>query len=155
MSQPLWSESNKTLYSSVFTVPPGKVCVLFAARLQKFKYRENNEDFLSPQTVCIRRLVHDFDANAFSKCATKGDCSCNWVFDLSETFEFVIADEGIQTCKSSCWALTEGQNLGVIGIPGTYRLELNDATAIGEAQVYADLYDAKNFPSQVSSLFFS
>ena len=151
MSQPLWSDINRTPYSSVFTVPPGKVCVLFAAKLQKEKYREDNSDFMSPQAVCVRRLVHDFDQSKF---LIRSDCGCcDWIFDVEGYTEEVVADELVGT--NCCWMLTKNKNMGIIGVPGTYRLELNDSTAIGEAQVYADLYDAADFPQQVKDLFFS
>lgn len=150
MSQPLWSDINKTMYSSVFNVPPGKVCVLFASKLEREKYRVDNSEFASPQTVCVRRLVHDFDQEQFR---FRSGCNCDWVYDVEAYTEETVADEIVDT--GCCWSLTRERNLGIIAVPGTYRLELNDATAIGTAQVYADLYDAKNIPLQAGSLFFS
>ena len=45
-------------------------------------------------------------------------------------------------------------NIGIIGVPGTYRLELNDTTAIGVAQVYAELIQVNKLPVQIKDLFF-
>lgn len=150
MSQPLWSEINRTMYSSIFNVPPGKVCVLFASKLKREKYRVDNSEFASPQTVCVRRLVHNFDQVKFTR---RSDCGCcDWIFDVDAYSADMVADEVVDT--GCCWSLTREKNLGIIAVPGTYRLEINDSTAIGEAQVYADLYDAKNFPTQAGNLFF-
>lgn len=149
MSYPLWASTNQTMFSSVFNVPPGKVCVLFASKLQRDKYRVDNSEFLSPQSVCVRRLVHSFDQVKFTR---RSDCSCDWIFDVDAYSADVVADEIVDT--GCCWTLTRDNNLGIIAVPGTYRLELNDSTAIGEAQVYADLYSAENFPIHAGKLFF-
>lgn len=149
MSQALWSPTNTSVYSSVFNVPPGKVCVLFAANMQENKDRADNSTFLSPQELCVRRLVHDFSIpEGLPICSC-----CDWIFDLSSIKEVAVADEVVQS-GGCCWALTARNNLCVIGVPGAYRLELNDHSAVGRLQVYADLYDAKTFPPQVRGLFF-
>ena len=146
-SQPLWSPLNQTLFSDVFTVPPGMVCVLFAAGLERYKAQTTNTEFKSPQTVCVRRLLYDADI-VFEKNAV-----CDWVARVSAAVK--IADEPVQTCGGGCWSLTQENNMGVIGVPGTYRLELNDATAIGDVQVYADLYSIQSVAPQVAALFFT
>lgn len=143
----LWQPTNKTLMSSVFTVPPGKVCVLFGAHFEQFKVRNDAAEFVSPQAVCVRRVLHGFVA------PEQSTCSCGWVFDLDNVRANLIVDELVSHCNEP-WQLTLCSNIGIIGLPGSYRLELNDATAIGIIQVYAELYGAKNFPMQMQGLFF-
>ena len=123
---PLWKNTNKTEFSSVFSVPPGQVCVLFASGLQKYKYT--------------------FPVD-------KANLPCGWIFDTEKSGADEIIDEVVRSC-SDPWQLSMCSNLRVIGVPGTYRLELNDTTAIGKAQVFAELYNAKTFPMQVKDLFF-
>lgn len=148
MSMKLWSPTNKTLYSSVFTVPQFKVCLLFGAHFAPDKYRATSNDFVTPQAVCVRRVLHGFVAPETSR------EPCGWVFDLDNVRAELIVDEVVTSCGDP-WQLTLCRNIGIIGLPGSYRLELNDATALGTLQVYADLYEASSFPTQIKDLFFA
>lgn len=148
MSIELWSPTNKTLFSSVFTVPQFKVCLLFGANFQLEKYRTSASEFVSPQAVCVRRVMHGFVAPDTSL------ESCGWVFDIDSVRADMIVDEVVATCGSP-WQLTLCRNIGIIGLPGSYRLELNDSTALGTLQVYAELYEANSFPTQIKDLFFA
>lgn len=145
---PLWKNTNKTEFSSVFSVPPGQVCVLFASGLQKYKYRVDASEVQVPQVFCVRRLLHNFTFPV-----DKANLPCGWIFDTEKSGADEIIDEIVRSC-SDPWQLSMCSNLRVIGVPGTYRLELNDTTAIGKAQVFAELYNAKTFPMQVKDLFF-
>lgn len=148
-SQPLWSSTNTSMFSDVFNVPPGNVCLLFATGFEKYKYRTDNTEPVSSQCVCVRRLLHEFDTESVKKFA-----GCDWVYSVKDARAVNIADELVATCGAP-WQLTLCRNLGIIGVPGTYRLELNDATAIGTAQVYAELYGIHDFPAQVKEMFFA
>ena len=145
MTVPLWSQDNHTIYSDVFTVAAGKVCVLFAVGLLDERVKTRNTEFNAPQAVCVRRLLYAPDL-VFGKSAT-----CDWV--AVSTSASKIADARVSVSKG-CWLLTPNNNLGIIGVPGVYRLELNDATAVNEAQVYAELYDAAAVPLPAGALFF-
>lgn len=148
-SQPLWTKTNTSMFSSVFTVPAGFVCLLFSTGLSKYKYREDNSEPQSPQLICVRRLLHEFDTESVKKFA-----GCDWVYSIKDARAVNIVDELVATCDAP-WQLSFCRNLAIIGVPGTYRLELNDATAIGTAQVYAELYGVNDIPSQVKGLFFA
>lgn len=148
MTTELWSPTNKSLFSSVFTVPQFKVCLLFGANFKLEKYRVDSSEFASPQAACVRRVLHGFTAPEPSR------ESCGWVFDIDSVRADKIVDEVVTTCGAP-WQLTLCRNIGIIGLPGSYRLELNDATAIGELQIYAELYEANSFPSQLKDLFFA
>ncbi len=147
MLKPLWEQSNTSLFSSVFNVPPGQVCILFADGLELWKVRSDASEVVVPQTICVRKMLHSFDG-------IKPDIDrCGWVFSVDSVRTNKIVDSLVQTCGLP-WQLTACRNIGIIGVPGHYRLELNDSTAIGTAQVYAELYDTKSIPLQVQSLFF-
>lgn len=148
MSKELWPSTNTTLFSSVFTVPQFKVCLLFGTNFKLEKYRADASEFVSPQAVCVRRVLHGFTAPEVSS------GSCGWVFDIDSVRADMIVDEVVTSCGAP-WQLTLCRNIGIIGLPGSYRLELNDATAVGELQVYAELYDANSFPTQIKDLFFA
>lgn len=138
---PLWSADNHTLYSDMFNIAPGKVCVLTAANLACEKVRTTDLEFIGPQAVCIHRVIHMPEA------ALCKNVTCDWV---------IAAARGVMVAEDEipCWVLTPSDNIRIIGLPGTYRLELNDATAIGVAQVYAELFDASVVNTSVTHLFF-
>lgn len=147
MNYPLWMPTNKTLYSSVFCVQPQHVCVLFADGLEEWKVRVDSS-IRVPQSVFIRRVLHDYD-----KIKAREALRPEWIFDISKVRADKIVDACVRTCGVP-WDLQKCKNLGIIGVPGSYRLELNDSTAIGVAQVYAEMYNVTDFPEQVADLFF-
>lgn len=145
---PLWNPLNSTLFSSVFNVPPGKCVVLHAAHLADWKERIDASEIRVPQIVCVRRLIHEFipDDTRIS--------TCGWIYDIQDTGAVKMVDHPIVTCNGP-WQLSKCRNIGIIGVPGAYRLELNDTAAIGVAQVYAELFDLSSFAVQVKDLFFA
>lgn len=147
MMKLLWSPSNNTLYSSVFNVPPGQVCLLFADGLSPQKVRISAEEIVVPQTVCVRKLLFGFEG-----IKPEADL-CGWIFNIDSVQVDTLVDSLVHTCGLP-WQLTSCRNIGIVGVPGNYRLELNDTTAIGTVQVYAELFDAKSIPLQVKDLFF-
>lgn len=144
----LWTPENTSLYSSIFNVPAEQVCILYAANLEQWAYRADAASIKSAQAVCIRRLLFDYAPPT----ETQKD-SCGWVFAVDSIHSEKIMDTVVQTCGLP-WQLTMCRNIGIIGLPGSYRLELNDSTAIGTAQVYAECYKASVIPPQVQNLFF-
>lgn len=143
----LWKPTNRTVHSSVFFVPPGQCCLLYATGLAAERYRASAEEFAAPQCVCVKRLIYEF------KSPTLVNLQCNWIFDIDNTCAEEISDQFIQT-NNGTWSLSMCSNIGIIGIPGSYRLELNDSTAVGVAQVYAELIQVDKLPVQIKDLFF-
>ena len=95
----------------------------------------------------MKGIVHE------SKERRNANWQCDWIFDIDNTRAEEVVDQIVQTCDGT-WTLSACNNLGIIGVPGSYRLELNDPTAIGEAQVYAELIKVSELPPQISNLFF-
>ena len=148
---PLWLEANDTLYSSHFFVKPGWSAVLFAANLSEEKVRKSASEFKGPQMACVERLIYKF-----RRPEPKPDCCgiCSHVFEVSLPEAELKAADYVETC-SLPWTLEPCRNIGVIGIPGIYRLKLNDATAIGEAQVYVEFHPHKAIAPQVYGAYFA
>lgn len=146
---PLYAPTNKTTFSSVFNVPPRQVCILYAQGLAKYKVRAEASEIEVPQQFCVRRLLHDYDGPLHG-----ADPCCPWIYDVTSIKEETIVDQVVKSCGDRPWNLTRCRNIGIIGVPGTYRLELNDVTAIGNVNVYAELQDVEAIPSQVKELFY-
>lgn len=148
---PLWDDANDTLYSSPFYVKPGWSAVLFAVGLSEEKVRKSAAEFKGPQMICVERLIYECrDAEPLPDCC--GICSQSRGPRAPEAI--LVAEDYVETC-SLPWALEPCRNLGVIGIPGVYRLHLNDATAIGTAQVYVEFYNHEDIAPQVYGAYFA
>lgn len=145
MKYPLWAPTNTSEVSSLFVVQPGKCVVLSATGLQEYATRLE-AGFRVPQMLCVERLLFDFAPSAIEKFS----CGCDWIFDPVAT---KVMDDVVSV--SGCyWALTHCNNIRIVGLPGTYHLRLNDGTAVGTVQVYAELFDASQIPVQMSEIFF-
>lgn len=146
---PLWEPSNISMDSSIFRVNAGQAVLLFATGFAAKRYRETVEEVDAPQMACVNRLLLT-SANLSEHKTHKG---CDYVFDATNIRPSQAEDE-VVFVDGCGWSLTACNNLRLIGVPGYYRLHLNDATAVGTAQVYADIYDAHNLPAQLAGLFF-
>lgn len=143
----LWSDSNDTKYSSVFMIPPGQSGILYAVGLGPEKLRTAPHEFKVPQILCVNRLLHGYTLAPLAE----GSCGC--VYDLDLVRVDKLVEQAVITCEG-VWQLTMCKNIGIIGVPGTYRLELNDVTVIGGVQVYLELFDNSLIPPQVADLYF-
>lgn len=136
---PLWTPENTTVLSSVFTVHPGKVVVLWASGFNAYKFRVENE-VATPMQACLHRLIHDFAGSKLPAVKDKTQSCSGWVVDVANISSELVADIAVSTLNCM-WSLSLCNNVMAVGIPGSYQLELNDATMVGKANVYADLYD--------------
>lgn len=136
---PLWTPENTTVLSSVFTVHPGKVVVLWASGFNTYKFRVENEA-ATPMQACLHRLIHDFAGSKLPAVKDKTQSCSGWVVDVANISSELVADIAVSTLNC-LWSLSLCNSVMAVGIPGSYQLELNDATMVGKANVYADLYD--------------
>lgn len=143
----LWDDTNNTLHSSVFSVAPGNVCILYAADFPAKRVRTDAAEVGGPVVACIRKILFGFTPDEYQ------NLTCSWIFDTSRGKVDKLVDQLVTTCNG-VWQMSMCRNIGIIGIPGTYRLELNDATVIGKAQVYAETLNASSIPLHVKDLFF-
>lgn len=148
---PLWDDANNTLYSSHFFVKPGWSAVLFAVNLSEEKVRKSAAEFKGPQMACVEKLIYDCK-HPEPKSGCCGICSGTRAVEAPEA-ELQAVDY-VETC-SLPWTLEPCRNIGIIGIPGVYRVRLNDATAVGTAQVYVEFYKHEAIAPQVYGAYFA
>lgn len=145
----LWGKDNDTLTSSLFNVPPRKCVLLTAVDFAEYKY-STEVSFRTKQCVCVERLVYEMLPEQLGT----PSCGCDWIFDPKRALAQEVGV--ISVASYGCnWELDSCNNVRILGLPGTYRLRLNDATALGTAQVYAEQFDYTQLPPQISGLFFS
>lgn len=144
MRYALWEPDNLTVESSFFLVPPHKCVLLSAVRFEQFKHRED-ASFRVPQMACVERMLYDY-------IPPKARCNA-FVFIPSLVMGEEVASDTVSS--GGCyWSLSMCDNMKFVGLPGTYRLRLNDPTAVGTAQVYAELFDYEQIPPQMAGMFF-
>ena len=148
---PLWDSANDTIFSSAFFVKPGWSAVLFAVGLSEEKVRKSAAEFKGPQMICVEKLIYDCRWPE-PKPACCGICSHAREVEGPEAE--LVAEDYVETC-SLPWTLEPCRNLGVIGIPGIYRLRMNDATAVGTAQVYVEFFKHQAIAPQVYGAYFA
>lgn len=153
----LWAKDNQTLDSALFEVEEGKVVSLFAVGLELERVREDASVPKDMQRICVSKVVREYNATTKKRCIEfppRSFCACTFCFESTLVDWIDLVEEAVAGTEG-CWQLTPCSNFRLIGVPGIYRLHLNDTTAIGKAQVYAEQYDISAIPSQISTLFFS
>lgn len=145
---PLWSPDNLSSVSSLFVVHPGKSVLLTAVSFPEYKTQQES-GFRVPMLACVERMLYEYDQNALRPVCG----GCDWMFDLSRTMATEVASESV--ASSGChWVLSQCDNVKLVGLPGTYRLRLNDSTAVGTVQVYAELFDNVQIPAALYNMYF-
>lgn len=141
---PLWDDSNDTLVSSFFEVPVGKVGLLFGVGFVDEIERDTGS-FVTPQAVCVHKVY--LNAEGIPQ-----DVGCGGVLDFDKITVYPYVDEEVIHCGQP-WQLTTCNNIGIIGVPGTYYLKLNGRGDGDEKpQVYLELHDISSVAPQ--ELFF-
>lgn len=131
----LFDEFSESCVSPVFTVRPGEVVVLSAYGL-----RERNAEIaeigsltpggtvdssrirkviVPPEMVVVERLRFDLSL------MPSGDACCG--------ADFVVGQLTHAACVAQCgmWLLSPSQNVGILSLPGTYRLRAVPESAVG------------------------
>lgn len=151
MKYPLWGPGNLSMVSSLFVVHPGKCVLLTGANFAAYKSQDDSsKSFRVAQMACVERLLFDYAPSILKNARS---CDCDWLFDItkvgaSEANAAAVASGGCH------WTLSACDNMRIVGLPGSYRLRLNDPTATGVVQVYAELYDASQIPVQLTGMFY-
>lgn len=139
---PLWLPDNETQDSSVFKVQPGNTAVLVATGFERFRTNTDAKEFRSPQLACLHRLIFDYEQVGVGALEPRTACEC--VYEFTQTI-INVTDEVMR--RSGCLVSIGGcDTTGLVALPGIYYLHLNDATAIGAAQVWLELIKNENLP---------
>lgn len=124
-------------------VIPGSIAVLSAYGMGAKLAPAENE----PTNVMTKAIVQKmaFDGGGIFS----NDCNCSSIEDIPLSLEpdFSFVEDVIQC---GLWNLNACQNVGVIILPGTYRLRLDDSAAPGHIYVSLTLYrkdEAGQLPS--------
>lgn len=138
---PLWSPENDTPDSSIFKVRTGFTAILIATGFSRFRTNTDAKEFRSPHLACLHRLILSdgtIPVGALEPCS-----ACDYIYDISPAI--VVTDEVAR--HSGCLMSVGGcDTIGVLPIPGIYYLHLNDATSIGTAQVWIEMYQNDSLP---------
>lgn len=150
----LWQPENNTLHSAILEVKEGMAVALFAVGLEQFKVRQDSKEMQDAQRICVSRVLLDYSTTTSrSTGPAMNMCECGFVREVEESTEIELVEE-VVTSNGCPWQLTQCDNFRILAMPGLYRLHLNDDTAIGKVQVYAEEYAIGDIPQQISSLFF-
>lgn len=144
MRYALWEPDNLTVESSFFLVPPHKCVLLSAVKFEPYKLRTDSS-FRVEQMACVERMLYDY--------VPPKNRNGEFVFVPSLVMGKEVASDTV-TSGGCYWSLSACDNMKFVGLPGTYRLRLNDPTAVGIAQVYAELFDYEQIPPQIAGMFF-
>lgn len=153
-ANPLWFPENETVDSSAFIVYPGKAVSLFAIGLERFKVKQDSQTATTQQAICVGRIVRDFVPPDKPRAVGPPVSACDCFIVDAPWNEVELVEELVTTPGECPWQLTQCNNFRIIGIPGIYRLHLNDDTAIGKVQVYAEQYDLWMLPPCTPNIFF-
>lgn len=145
MLVPLWLPDNETQDSSVFKVLDGYTALLVATGFERFRVNTETKEFRSPQLACLHRLI--FLVDQVNVGALEPRTACDYLYEVTQNITNVT-DEVMY--RSDCMLTLGGcDTVGVLPIPGTYYFHLNDATAIGTAQIWIELYRNDNLPQSL------
>lgn len=143
---PLWPPGAQDILSDVFRVLPSQCAVIVTTGLEGNKTRKDASEFVVPKMMCVRQVLFDYEA-------PDNSClPCDFIFDRDFFKGKTVLDTLVYTCGLP-WAFDECRNIGVIGLPGAYRLELNDQDSVGVAQAFITIYHKDLLPIQVAQHF--
>lgn len=129
----LFWEKSSSVYSPAFTVIPNSIMVISAYGFGNKITREDNQPTTN-QTMAIVQKMSFEGGGIFSEA-----CNCDSLdpalLGFEPEFSYV---EDVTQC--GLWNLNACQNTGIIILPGTYRLRLNDPGAPGHVYVHITAY---------------
>lgn len=135
---PLFTETSVSVDSPFFTIIPGEIAMLQAFGFADYASREDSTTLQVPQEACLESLLFResvLPSHKFGVCQ---------IMDLEKYRTELLAKETV-CCNGNCFTLTASNNIMLINIPGTYRLVMNDGTAVGQARVYMRVFTKDEF----------
>lgn len=147
---PLWTDDNHTADSAAFTVRPGEAALVVATGLLPQRVKTDAKEFDSPQLACLSRLIPIAETTirttVVSPCP---QCASSQAYERieSSTVEVPVLIDG---CR---WQIDACNNIRILALPGTYRFHLNDETAVGEAQIYVEIYKLEQLAPNIKPEF--
>lgn len=134
----LFDEGSTYVQSDIFAVLPKKIVVLTAWGFSATKkVIEPGE----PNNITQRAIVEKLAFNGGGYFVGDPDCVCKL-----NTQALVFPDTQYAEDVTGCgvWNLSACWNVGIITLPGVYRLRFNDTGAPGSVIIYADIFNAED-----------
>lgn len=129
----IFDQDSSSLFSKVFTVFPGTYLLISGFGFDKYQGEVPEGKPKQTQKAIVQKL--GFAGGIFPD----GMCPCgDKIPDLSLVdvpYKYV---EDVTQC--GLWHISACQNLVLLSVPGSYRLRLNDSSALGNVFVSAERY---------------
>lgn len=142
--RPLFNDKSTDTISPAFTVGIGQVAILQAYGFLDTNQSLDPDEYIpQKQVACVQKLFYENGP-------LPQGVACGGIIPTG-----VSASSGydyVKSCKVG-WEMSSCNNVAMINVPGTYRLELNDQTALGTVSIYYTIVTAGAFPWN-SNLFF-
>lgn len=149
----LFGENSTSIRSQLIMIPINKCMVLKAFGLTSIEGAPAKDDTLKPRVKqMVTVLQSAVDPNIDSVRKLEQECGCsNDVVRLPVDIVPIV-----ETCVRQCgaWVLHENQNVGIIAVPGYYRLIMSDESMPGHIIVTATMLDREYCANLPRDLFF-
>lgn len=136
---PLFTETSIDVNSPFFHITPGEIALLQAFGFANKKDKVDANARTVPQEACLEMLLFKegvLPAHAFGSCQ---------ILDMDKYRTELLAKETMYHNGCS-YSLSACNNIMLLHIPGSYRLVMNDGSAVGNARVYLRVFTKDEFP---------
>lgn len=143
----LWAPWVDSQDSFVFHLRPFQFAYIFATRFEKYKTRASAQELETRQYACLHKVLFEFSCDCTPPFAPAYE-NCDCIFDVSKVAPTVVEDE-VVWIDGCMWRVSQKDNYKILDFPGFYYFHLNDATAVGEAQIYIEIFNKHHKPPTV------
>lgn len=134
----LFNDKSTDIVSAPFAVLPGQIVMLSAFGFAGKQQVADGNKPLDVQRAIVEKVV--FAKGLFPDGVA---CSCG---DLLIDVPYMYVEDVTQC---GLWYLSACQNLVFLTVPGSYRLRLNDATALGTVHIELIKYDSMELTAYI------
>ncbi|HDW3986216.1 TPA: hypothetical protein RMT71_003212 [Escherichia coli] len=140
----LFDDSSTSAYSRAFTVSPGGIAVLSAWGFSAYVTAISDAMPKNmPQLAVIQKM-------AFDKGIYPNGSACGNDDGLISEPKYSYVED---VTKCGLWALSACNNIAVLSLPGTYRLQLNDDAAVGTVFISLTRYSCQELGHIPESMY--
>lgn len=139
---PLWQSTNHTANSLAFTLCANEVALFVAMGFESSRTKTTASEMRSPQKACLHRIIVEY--NPEQPTALEPCNSCEFMYEYHPT-KSTVYDEPVRV-NGCVFSLSKCNNTMLLALPGTYYFHLNDTTAIGQVQIWVEIYKVDELP---------
>lgn len=144
--KPLFTEYSASTTSQPFHINAGEVAIIQAYGFTEFTVDKPEGAPKTTQKACIDKLL--WESGPLPSYVECGEPLLSGRSGGSE----IVGEEQVYT-ERCAWTMDACHNIGILNIPGSYRMELNDTGALGIVRIYYMIVSVGAFPWN-SKLFF-